>query len=512
MHQTRGILRRLALASATLLVVACSPKPDSDGPDTGDSEPPSVSATVDSNGGTVSSDNVELRLGPGALDSETDIEIVRTDAAAPDGFQAASPVYRFKPDGLTFDKPVEVEFALNESVEQPTIYWTKKDGEGFRQLNAAGREGNRVIARVDHFSRGFAGSRSGCTSHRECPGNIPCVAGYCGGPQCDNGKTDRGETDTDCGGVNCDPCGLGENCAVDADCRVGRCVGSGVDGTCQMPSMTDAGNGGSDDVDAGGGGGGSSECPTAKAVGGVKGAERPGSADIATLPLKTIELSGAGSTDPDGTIDRYEWSFLDKPETSSATLQPDATAEQPELFLDAAGTYRLELTAYDAAGNASCGESAEVRIRAIPDDDVYIEVAWATPGDSNPDDTTGSDVDLHYHSAGSPWNDPSSDTFAGNPTGGPGELVRAEADGEGPESLEDSNPSAGDYEIGIHYNQARGLGPVSVTTRIYIRGMLAEEIADQELSDENAFRHNATVTWPQATVTATGNAERQGFP
>ncbi|MFB6263092.1 MAG: fibrinogen-like YCDxxxxGGGW domain-containing protein, partial [Bradymonadaceae bacterium] len=39
---------------------------------------------------------------------------------------------------------------------------------------------------------------------------------------------DHGETDTDCGGPNCDPCSEGKACEAGGDCRSGVCV----DGTC----------------------------------------------------------------------------------------------------------------------------------------------------------------------------------------------------------------------------------------------------------------------------------------
>jgi hypothetical protein len=50
---------------------------------------------------------------------------------------------------------------------------------------------------------------------------------------CANGMPDpeAGETDSDCGGPDCDPCDLGQNCFFTSDCNAGECL----DSFCQMP-------------------------------------------------------------------------------------------------------------------------------------------------------------------------------------------------------------------------------------------------------------------------------------
>lgn len=73
-----------------------------------------------------------------------------------------------------------------------------------------------------------------CIGNDDCDGSGQCSpANTCVAPQCNDGSTNGEETDTDCGGPACDPCPLGDDCAVDADCRSGEC-----NGTCQ-PSCTD---------------------------------------------------------------------------------------------------------------------------------------------------------------------------------------------------------------------------------------------------------------------------------
>lgn len=69
-------------------------------------------------------------------------------------------------------------------------------------------------------------------------------------PTCDDGEQNQGETDIDCGGPNCDPCGDGQACVDDSDCETQSCVGS----VCIVPSCTDGvQNGGETGVDCGGG-------------------------------------------------------------------------------------------------------------------------------------------------------------------------------------------------------------------------------------------------------------------
>ena len=47
------------------------------------------------------------------------------------------------------------------------------------------------------------------------------------GGACGNGRLDAGETDVDCGGPLCAPCGLGDACGAAADCASGHCEAGG---------------------------------------------------------------------------------------------------------------------------------------------------------------------------------------------------------------------------------------------------------------------------------------------
>ena len=88
------------------------------------------------------------------------------------------------------------------------------------------------------------------------------------------------------------------------------------------------------------------QIPTAKANGPYSGA--PGAA---------IAFSSAGSTDPDGTISAYAWTFGDG---------STSTAANPSHAYTAAGSYAVTLKVTDNAGAASAISSTTATIMAPP--------------------------------------------------------------------------------------------------------------------------------------------------
>jgi hypothetical protein len=106
-------------------------------------------------------------------------------------------------------------------------------------------------------SLGFSGGSLGCTGNCQfdtssCrsgdePGRTPTPSyGLCENLLLD---TDNGETDVDCGGENCWPCGTGKVCNEDSDCMSNNCD----DGFCSAPSCSDGvKNQNEADVDCGG--------------------------------------------------------------------------------------------------------------------------------------------------------------------------------------------------------------------------------------------------------------------
>lgn len=96
-------------------------------------------------------------------------------------------------------------------------------GEG----GAAGDDGGARGGSADGGASAGAAGEAGA-------GGAPQV-GPCGAPafpeHCANDVVDGGETDVDCGGPSCAPCGADEACLVDDDCATGACT----DDQCERP-------------------------------------------------------------------------------------------------------------------------------------------------------------------------------------------------------------------------------------------------------------------------------------
>lgn len=103
-----------------------------------------------------------------------------------------------------------------------------------------------------------------------------------------------------------------------------------------------------------------------------------------------LMLDGSGSFDPDGDELLFDWSFVDKPSGSSASLA-DKDDEKPQLSPDRAGTYRLGLVVSDGALDS---EEDIVEITVTEDNGMPVANAGAdqnvTTGDMVSLDGTGS--------------------------------------------------------------------------------------------------------------------------
>ncbi|HEU4407870.1 MAG TPA: hypothetical protein VFS43_21595 [Polyangiaceae bacterium] len=81
------------------------------------------------------------------------------------------------------------------------------------------------------------------------PGVEVCSRDFCARLDCVDGAQNGAETDVDCGGPACPPCGEGARCGGSGDCAEGVCE----DGRCVAPSCEDgAQNGDESDLDCGG--------------------------------------------------------------------------------------------------------------------------------------------------------------------------------------------------------------------------------------------------------------------
>ncbi len=246
-------------------------------------------------------------------------------------------------------------------------------------------------------------------------------------------------------------------------------------------------------------------CPVA-----AGGARAIGGGDLRTLldarPLDTIAFDAAGSFDPDDPdnpegISRHEWTIVERPADSNAALTPSGEVPDPQLFLDLAGRYVVELRVFDAGGQASC-EALRVTILTVSDEDIHVQLVWETPGDPDELDVFGTDMDLHLlHPNGgwgqSPWDchwtninpDWGTRSSADDPS-----LDIDDTNGAGPENINLDNPEPVAYTVGAHYYGDNGFGQSFATVRIFLGGTLIFEALDKAL-DNGQFWEVARIDW-----------------
>jgi hypothetical protein len=81
-----------------------------------------------------------------------------------------------------------------------------------------------------------------CNTYKDCASLVcfPATGGTCLAPTCSDGRKNGTETDIDCGGGMCLPCGSTLGCLAPTDCLSGVCKPSGMGGdVCQKASCTD---------------------------------------------------------------------------------------------------------------------------------------------------------------------------------------------------------------------------------------------------------------------------------
>ena len=154
--KTWGKVTAAAVIAAIALVSACGTDDPSSSGGT------SARSSIGPAGGVVSIEGVSLTVPPGALDSDTEIAIARTDRS-PGSFTALSPVYRFTPDGLTFRKAAIVEIGYQGGSANAAIQWSAGSGGEFSALATTTAAG-RAKADVTHFSEGFVAAAEPTTS------------------------------------------------------------------------------------------------------------------------------------------------------------------------------------------------------------------------------------------------------------------------------------------------------------------------------------------------------------
>lgn len=113
-------------------------------------------------GGQVMFEDVTLIIPDGAVSSSTEIRIVKTDAK-PAGYELYSPVYRFEPEGLQFDKPIEVRIRFEGNANLATKFWSWPDATGYQRRGGTVFD-NQVTTFTEHFSLGFVANGVDFTS------------------------------------------------------------------------------------------------------------------------------------------------------------------------------------------------------------------------------------------------------------------------------------------------------------------------------------------------------------
>ena len=119
-----------------------------------------VSKRIGPTGGSIEiGDDVELSVSAGALSSETEIRVSETADPPPADHTAYSKVYRFEPEGLVFNQPVEVRFSFDGDKAKATVYWTRLGSTDDFEDAGGTIDGSEIVVAVTHFSRGFVGAK-----------------------------------------------------------------------------------------------------------------------------------------------------------------------------------------------------------------------------------------------------------------------------------------------------------------------------------------------------------------
>ncbi len=216
-------------------------------------------------------------------------------------------------------------------------------------------------------------------------------------------------------------------------------------------------------------------------------------------PLETVNLSVIDAEDPQGGQLSYEWSLITRPFASDARLSPSGNIIDPDLWLDLAGTYVVELTVRNDEGVGSCSP-ARLEIEARPDNDIYIQLNWYTQAIPEPEGGEGTDLDLHYVHPQGDWGSPQwavwVDEQEQNWDDGVARMPIADAWGEFPEVVTHDNPVAGHlYAVGVHYNWDFLLGSSEASVRIFMNGLLMWEEFDRSLHEVDDLWFVGHIEW-----------------
>lgn len=151
---------------------------------------------------------LKLVIPAGALTTDATLTVTQATGTAPSG--AISAVFRFGPDGTTFQVPVTVTLPVATGTTAASIYWTKKGSATEYESLPTDLNGTTATAQVTHFSLGFVGES--CTAGVACTPANPCHTGVtiCNGtPTCVESAVASPlcTADTQNDPLNCGACG-----------------------------------------------------------------------------------------------------------------------------------------------------------------------------------------------------------------------------------------------------------------------------------------------------------------
>lgn len=228
-------------------------------------------------------------------------------------------------------------------------------------------------------------------------------------------------------------------------------------------------------------------------------------ADQSTQPLLVVTLNGTASYDPAGlTPLTYQWTFTSRPSGSTTALS-STSASQPTFFADIAGRYEFDLTVKNTQGVWDSTPD-HVVVDAVPADGFYVQITWDTDTDLDLHLLNGTDhallfgtSDADYCNMTPAWNnsgtsdDPSLDWDV--------------IEGYGPETTTITSPSAGTYDINVHFygmygsSTCTGTCPSThATARVYLGGILAATYT-KTLTQDGQVWDVARLAWPSRTLT-----------
>ena len=242
-------------------------------------------------------------------------------------------------------------------------------------------------------------------------------------------------------------------------------------------------------------------------------------------PQSEIHLTGENSLNASGGALTYKWSIVKQPKgTEAYTFAPSDKAAAVTFGTDTAnglggvkhqlnvvGTYVFRLEVKDDKGKDGCGP-VDYTVSVKPDQGLHVELLWDTPGDTDKNDDTGADLDLHFahpdaekanicqtplklcngtpcacqydldnDGTPDPWFNAQFDAYWYNTSPAWGNQQIADDDpvltlddtnGWGPENLNMAAPENLLYRVGVHYWDAHDMGNSTATINFYIDGLL----------------------------------------